>query len=78
MTIYNIGLLFFNQGRDGHPTALVQVTRSQAEDIAGEHHERLISCECLSPAELDVEIDRLHGELEIVRRKAKGRFSKAA
>jgi hypothetical protein len=77
MTLSNISLLFFKQSRHGHPMALVQVTRSQGNDYAGQHHDMLISCECLNPTEFDAEIDRLHRELETVRREAKKRFSKA-
>ena len=58
--------------------ALVRVISSQAKGYEGVWYEDLISCECISPAELDAEIDRLQEELETVRRKARKRFSKAA
>ena len=74
MATLNLDLLFLDDvGPDG-PMALIQVKSSGVLNVAANSHEGLISPNCLSPRELDAQIDRLHVELEEIRVKGRKMF----
>ena len=58
------------------PTALVHVESSTRWQFDGVEYDRLLTPECLSPSELDHQIDRLHAELEKVRQEGKKEFAR--
>jgi hypothetical protein len=78
MATFNLRLLFVGDGRNAPPRALVQVVCSGGQEYNGKLEDDLISCECVSQAEFDREIDRLQVALETIRTQAKTRFARAA
>jgi hypothetical protein len=59
------------------PSACVWVKAGVLQDYAGVKAEKLIMSPCLSFIELDVEIRRLHAELDEIRARAKKKFYRA-
>jgi hypothetical protein len=59
------------------PSACICLQNTGREDYAGVRGERLVSAHCMSFIELDVEIRRLHAELDEIRARAKRKFYKA-
>jgi hypothetical protein len=59
------------------PSACVYVKASSRKGYAGVKADKLLTSPCLSFIELDVEIRRLHAELEEIRGRAKKKFYKA-
>jgi hypothetical protein len=58
-------------------SACVYLKASGAQDYAGINAQKLVTAPCLSFNELDVEIRRLHAELDEIRARAKKKFYKA-
>jgi hypothetical protein len=59
------------------PSACVYVKANSRKDYAGVKAAKLVISPCQSFVELDVEIRRLHAELEEIRCRAKKKFYKA-
>ncbi len=59
------------------PSACLCLKSHGRQDYAGVSAETLITAPCLSFIELDVEIRRLHAELDEIRVRAKRKFYKA-
>lgn len=78
MSTLNFGLLVVDRGINSSPVAIVQLKASGGQEYGHQQFDGLISCECLSARELDVEIDRLKNELEEIRKQGHRRFARAA
>jgi hypothetical protein len=77
MQTTNLDFLYLEKDpRTQHPSACICVKPSGEQDFAGVPAERLISKHCLSFIELDVELRRLHAELDEIRAQAKKKFYK--
>jgi len=63
--------------RTKQPSACLYLKSHGRQDYAGVSADRLITSPCLSLIELDVEIRRLHAELDEIRAWAKRKFYKA-
>ena len=66
-----------NDPRTQEPSACIYVKATGMQDYAGVKADKLISAHCLNFNELDVEIRRLHAELDEIRARAKKKFYKA-
>jgi len=78
MEISSLDLLYLESDpRTKEPSACICLKASGSQDYAGVKAEKLISAPCLSFIELDVEIRRLHAELDEIRARAKKKFYKA-
>jgi hypothetical protein len=63
--------------RTHQPSACIYVKAAGKQDFNEVKADKLISAHCLSFIELDVEIRRLHAELDEIRARAKKKFYKA-
>jgi hypothetical protein len=66
-----------SDSRTKQPSACVYLKAGGTQDYAGIKAEKLVTAHCLSFNELDVEIRRLHAELDEIRARAKKKFYKA-
>ena len=63
--------------RTKQPSACIYLKQESTEDFADIKADRLVSSHCLTFIELDVEVRRLHAELDEIRARAKKKFYRA-
>jgi hypothetical protein len=71
--------LAFRQHEDGIPAELGIYLESWSESANrfGQHSVRMLTNECLTPRELEAEVDRLIRELEELKRRARPLFQRS-
>lgn len=78
MQTTSLDLLYLEKDpRTQQPSACIYLKASGKQDFAGVTGDRILSAHCLNFVELDVELRRLHAELDEIRARAKRKFYKA-
>jgi hypothetical protein len=77
MQTTNLDFVYLDQDpRTLQPSACIYVKSSGGKDFAGISGDQLVSKHCLNFIDLDIELRRLHAELDEIRAQAKKKFYK--
>lgn len=77
MKTATFGFLFRRNPAGGPPSSHVTLDMQDHPGWPGDERLTFVSCECHSGAEFEREIDRLHSELEAIRRQAQSSYQSA-